>query len=323
MIAEIRLSDADASRRVSIRSSWQNLNQKASKHAESRYTLMSNTLKGRYGLMYSPNGKLSTFLAGSMACCAACLVAMLWSLPENRPHTWGRLLSVLISDTRSTVWLFVAGILGYGGFLAGKAAVDITLTSLEIRPAVSLRMVERLDLNNSRTSTRNDAAAAPPESRPIFILDVGCETGLNATRIRQRFGPDVRITCVDGNPSETTIRRNLELESLPVGDLRVEAIDFSYLPFEADSFDVVLNTMGLAAAADGIEDERRASEARKGLLSELVRVCKAGGTIVSWDIADPALFGTVRLADLTVSEGITAFAGLKTRIVSGVKVGNG
>lgn len=236
------------------------------------------------------------------------MVAVSLAMPETRPRSWGRLFVYLTNNTASVSWLFAAGILSYGAYLSTLAIWDILRTSWYLRPQLAKRM----------TSLVRDH-----QPFPFKVLDINCGTGITSARLLQRFGRSIQLTCADTDPKEAVLRRNLTIEGLPTENVRVETIDWSYLPFVADSFDVVVSSMSLAAAIQGIDEPEFARRKQEGLLTELLRVCKPGGQLIVWDSAEPALFARFRIADLVVSETIPAFGGIKTHIVSGNKVGRG
>ncbi|HEU5160887.1 MAG TPA: class I SAM-dependent methyltransferase [Streptosporangiaceae bacterium] len=95
------------------------------------------------------------------------------------------------------------------------------------------------------------------------VLDVATGTGNSALAAARR---GARVTATDFVPAmlETASRRAVA-EGL---DLRVEVADAQDLPFEDDSFDVVLSSFGAMYAAD---QQRTAHE--------LMRVCRPGGRI--------------------------------------------
>lgn len=76
-----------------------------------------------------------------------------------------------------------------------------------------------------------DAAGVAPGRR---VLDVACGTGIVARTAADRLGDDVRVTGVDLNPNMLAVARRLR----PKIDWRQG--DAGALPFDADSFDVVL-----------------------------------------------------------------------------------
>ncbi|MGS0684928.1 class I SAM-dependent methyltransferase [Nakamurella sp. GG22] len=102
------------------------------------------------------------------------------------------------------------------------------------------------------------------ELRPgSSVLDVACGTGHVAIQAARTFcnvtGIDYVAELID------TARRRAGAEGLTVG---FEVADAEALPFEESSFDYVVSAIGVMFTAD---HDRAASE--------LVRVCKPGGTI--------------------------------------------
>lgn len=98
------------------------------------------------------------------------------------------------------------------------------------------------------------------------VLDVGCGTGLLATRLA---GAGYGVTGVD--PSEGM------LEVLRARTPEVDAVRGSgtSLPLADDTFDLVLSVAVMHHIAD--------SEAVRQTLSEMVRVAKPSGRILVWD----------------------------------------
>jgi SAM-dependent methyltransferase len=100
------------------------------------------------------------------------------------------------------------------------------------------------------------------------VLDVAAGTGNTALAAARRGG---RVTATDFVPAmlETASQR-AAVEGL---DLRTEVADAQELPFEDDSFDVVLSSFGVMYAPG----QQRAAD-------ELLRVCRPGGRIglASW-----------------------------------------
>jgi SAM-dependent methyltransferase len=98
------------------------------------------------------------------------------------------------------------------------------------------------------------------------VLDVGCGTGLLATRLAHA---GYKVTGVD--PSEGM------LEVLAGRTPKVDSVRASgtSLPFQDDTFDLVLSVAVMHHIADA-EDVRQT-------LSEMVRVAKPAGRILVWD----------------------------------------
>jgi SAM-dependent methyltransferase len=95
------------------------------------------------------------------------------------------------------------------------------------------------------------------------VLDVAAGTGNTALAAARR---GARVTATDLVPSMLqTASRRAAAEGL---DMEVQVADALELPFEDDTFDVVLSTFGAMYAPD----QKRAA-------SELARVCRPGGRI--------------------------------------------
>ena len=100
----------------------------------------------------------------------------------------------------------------------------------------------------------------------LHVLDVGCGTGKTPCLLAKWYG--CRVTAVDLSPKmvEWTIQR-VQKERL-AGQVEVRIADAQNLPFDDQSFDVVMNESILAFVPD-----------RRKALSEYVRVTKPGGYI--------------------------------------------
>ena len=95
------------------------------------------------------------------------------------------------------------------------------------------------------------------------VLDVACGNGNATLAAARRFA---RVTGVDYVPE--LLRRAQERASAERLDLDLLTADAEALPFQDQSFDVVLSTFGVMFTAN-----------HEQAAAELVRVCKAGGKI--------------------------------------------
>jgi SAM-dependent methyltransferase len=98
------------------------------------------------------------------------------------------------------------------------------------------------------------------------VLDVGCGTGALASRLR---GLGYAVTGVD--PSEGM----LGVMRARAPEVRAVQASGTELPFEPDSFDVVLSVATFHHIAE--------PAAVRGTLAEMTRVSKPGGRILIWD----------------------------------------
>jgi SAM-dependent methyltransferase len=101
---------------------------------------------------------------------------------------------------------------------------------------------------------------------PGSVLDVGCGTGALAQRL---IGLGYRVTGVDPSEGMLDVMRARRPE---VRAVRASGTD---LPFEPDSFDLVLSVATMHHIAD--------AEAVRQTLAEMTRVTKPGGRILIWD----------------------------------------
>ena len=95
------------------------------------------------------------------------------------------------------------------------------------------------------------------------VLDVAAGTG-NCALAAARRGAQVVATDLDADMLDVAVRR-AGVEGL---DLQVQTADAQDLPFDDDSFDIVLSSFGAIFAGD----HRRTAD-------ELIRVCRPGGRI--------------------------------------------
>ena len=98
------------------------------------------------------------------------------------------------------------------------------------------------------------------------VLDVGCGVGTTAIEIAERFGCDVTAVDLDeamlAKAREAVARRDLAAQ------VTVQAGDIHALPFDDESFDVVI-----VEAVTMFVDRTRAA-------AEVVRVCRRGGRVL-------------------------------------------
>lgn len=113
-----------------------------------------------------------------------------------------------------------------------------------------------------RKRTAFVAACCPRGS----VLDVGCGTGALAQRLAG-IGYDV----VGVDPSEGM----LEVMRARSPEIRAVTASGTSLPFDEDSFDVVLTVAAMHHIAD--------PEAVRQTLAEMVRVCRPTGRVLVWD----------------------------------------
>lgn len=112
------------------------------------------------------------------------------------------------------------------------------------------------------------------------VLDVAAGTGNTALAAARR---GARATASDFAPIQLrTALRRAEVESL---ELTTEVADAQNLPFEDNSFDVVLSTFGAMFAPD----QQRAAD-------EMLRVCRPGGRIAMANWSPNGLFGRLQTA---------------------------
>jgi arsenite methyltransferase len=119
------------------------------------------------------------------------------------------------------------------------------------------------------------------------VLDVGCGRGavlLQAARLVPRgraVGIDIWRTQDQSGNSVDAARRNVELEVV-ADRVELHTADMTALPFEDDSFDLVLSSLAIHNVS-GAENRRRA-------IAEATRVLRPGGRLVIADLAYTARY---------------------------------
>ena len=144
------------------------------------------------------------------------------------------------------------------------------------------------------------------------VLDVACGTGTLALEVLQR-APGARVTGVDGDP-EILDRARAKAERAGAEVSFDEGLSTS-LPYEDESFDVVLSTLFFHHLTD---------EAKRATAEELCRVLRPGGRVAVADWGRPqdpvmrAAFVAVQLLD-----GFATTGGNVAGALPGVLAGGG
>ncbi|MBM18090.1 MAG: methyltransferase type 11 [Epsilonproteobacteria bacterium] len=114
------------------------------------------------------------------------------------------------------------------------------------------------------------------------VLDVGCGAGLLLIGVAKHLHQNGRAIGIDiwsdidlSNNAPGFTLRNAELEGVQ-NRLEVHTADVRQLPFEKDSFDIVVSSLVI----HNIESEQERNKA----LDEMLRVLKPGGTLLLQDI---------------------------------------
>lgn len=127
-----------------------------------------------------------------------------------------------------------------------------------------------------------------------LVLDVGCGRGgvlLMAAELLPRgrvAGIDLWRTVDQSGNHEQTTRRNAEMEGV-ADRVDLHTGDMTALPFDAESFDIVLSSLAIHNV--------KAAAARSQAIDEAVRVLRPGGTLVVADIRATGEYAE-RLRDL-------------------------
>jgi demethylmenaquinone methyltransferase/2-methoxy-6-polyprenyl-1,4-benzoquinol methylase/phosphoethanolamine N-methyltransferase len=138
-----------------------------------------------------------------------------------------------------------------------------------------------------RERTVELAAIAPGDS----VLEVGCGTGALTQRARARVGPDGRVCGIDPSAEMIAVARGKAARAGVDIDFRVASIEA--LPFEDDSFDVVLSSLMM---------HHLPGDLKSAGLAEVGRVLKQGGRLLIVDFKRPSGFLS-HLAMATIFHG--------------------
>jgi len=144
-------------------------------------------------------------------------------------------------------------------------------------------IARRYDLMNTLMSFGLDRkwrrlAVSKAEARPrAHMLDICCGTGQLALALARAVGPAGQVTGVDFSEGMLAVAHSRIAEA-HVHNIVLQQADAMALPFADDSFDGATVGWGL----------RNLPELRRGV-SEMVRVVKPGGMVVSLDMAKPTL----------------------------------
>src|SRR5262245_5697095 len=194
--------------------------------------------------------------------------------------------------------LIAAGILWYAIPASGeiaRAALVLALLLL-IPTGVFWLVINRLQ--GQRFSIRDRVINAVPWRGDEHVLDVGTGSGIMLFGLAKRLtngkaiGIDLYLPNAGGG-TEETFWKNAHIEGV-AGRVELQNIDARQMPFDNQSFDVIVSTFALHHIGNSAEREKA--------LREMVRVLKPGGTIALSDIAqmiDPA-------ADFLALSGITS-----------------
>jgi arsenite methyltransferase len=194
--------------------------------------------------------------------------------------------------------LIAAGVLWYAlPASRGAALAAFVLALLLLVPALILWLVVN-QLQGRRFRMRDRFVKAVPWRGDEQVLDVGTGSGIMLFGLAKHLttgkaiGIDLYLPNAGGG-TEEIFWKNAHLEGL-ANRVELQNVDARQMPFENQSFDVIVSTFALhhiGGAAD-----------REQALREMVRTLKSGGTIALADIAqmiDPA-------ADLLQRSGITS-----------------
>ncbi len=180
--------------------------------------------------------------------------------------------------------LIAAGVLWQASQAFALAAFALGLVLLV--PTAALWLITN-QLQGRRFSIRDRVVKAVPWRGDEHVLDVGTGSGITLFGLAKRLttgkatGIDIYLPNAGGG-TEHTFWKNAHVEGLE-GRVELQNVDARQMPFEDQSFDVIVSTFALHHIGDSSERERA--------LREMVRVLKPGGTIALADIAgmiDPA-----------------------------------
>jgi SAM-dependent methyltransferase len=154
-----------------------------------------------------------------------------------------------------------------------------------------------------------------------MVLDVGCGSGLllNGAARRLKRG---KATGIDiwvphsGGGSLDLLWRNAQAEGV-AGRIEFKEADARVMPFEDETFDVVLSSGALHHICHSFTDHEQ-------VIHEMVRVLKPGGQIIIWDVTHMVEASASRMSKAGVEcqvKEVGQFLGFEMGIVFGKKVG--
>lgn len=197
------------------------------------------------------------------------------------------------------VALVAAGILRYTAPASSSLALAaLVLALLLLVPAFILWFVVS-QLQGRRFRIRERFINAVPWRGDEHVLDVGTGSGIMLFGLAKylttgkAIGIDLYLPNAGGG-TEEIFWKNAHTEGL-ASRVELQNVDARKMPFEDESFDVIVSTFALHHIGHGAADREQA-------LREMLRTLKTGGTIALCDIArmiDPA-------ADFLKRSGITS-----------------
>jgi ubiquinone/menaquinone biosynthesis C-methylase UbiE len=113
-----------------------------------------------------------------------------------------------------------------------------------------------------------------PLSTGSAILDVGAGTGFLSLELAQRCGPKSRVVAVD-SWGDAVARFRRKISALGLGNIELIEADAASLALPAESFDLIVSSLGLNNFANP-----------KGVLASCFRLAKPGAAL--WLATNPA-----------------------------------
>jgi len=158
--------------------------------------------------------------------------------------------------------------------------------------AIYDRIAGRYDIQHSFLTAKSDQRGRELlVNRAVFpgdkVLDCGAGTGSTGLIAAQNVGESGKVVLVDMSEGMLAVAKEKMAQSELLGRVEFQAGDMLDLPFEDDSFDVVLSTYSLCP----VYDPAKAA-------TELYRVTRPGGRIGIAHSTDPASPAVRWLADL-------------------------
>ena len=192
-------------------------------------------------------------------------------------------LGALAAGAGAAVVRHVHGPIGDHGHSDGDTAGDIRMGNVLLYDIGSRFLWAPM----FRGVARDVASALPAGGQ---ILEVGCGPGHLATQLA--LIPGVSVTATDIDPKMIERAEANAGRVLPPGDLpRFGTADVAHLPFEDDSFDVVVSTFSMHHWADPAAG-----------LAEIARVLKPTGMVLIWDLRPGSLIDHAMTGKSSVPE---------------------
>jgi ubiquinone/menaquinone biosynthesis C-methylase UbiE len=188
----------------------------------------------------------------------------------------------------------LAGVVGLGLLLGAPevpAFIGFVLLVLGALSAAFVVAIGTITSSRLRLLARHQMLEAVAWRGDERVLDVGCGNGFLVNELAKRL-TDGRAIGIDlwkteaGHQAADVAGRNAQLEGV-ADRVQIRNADARSMPFEDESFDVIVSSLMLHHAG-GDDDRNR-------VLKEMVRVLRPGGTLLLYDVSPLVSAATRRL----------------------------